>query len=161
MTRFDAEMIGAAAVTKSSVTSRLVSASLPRIVAHAINSTDAVPLKSALAVARRLRAPGDDLVVVASDQRLLRAARAEGLTAFDPETQDQPALSALIGPRAHGIQKNGTCKFPPGNFAYPLFPSPAYLLPCQQEEAERGWRAGNDNATEHGPRANDSDADRE
>jgi hypothetical protein len=69
-----------------SVTSRLVTTSFPLIVAHALNSTDAVLLKSALAIARRLRAAGDDLVLVASDQRLLRAALAEGLTGFDPET---------------------------------------------------------------------------
>jgi hypothetical protein len=67
-------------------------------VAHSINSTDALILKSALAIARRLRAAGDELVLVASDQRLLRAAQAEGLAIFDPETQDQAALAALLGP---------------------------------------------------------------
>jgi hypothetical protein len=36
--------------------------------------------------------------LVASDQRLLRAAQAEGLPTFDPETQDQAALGALTGP---------------------------------------------------------------
>ena len=78
--------------------SRLVSASFPLIVAHSLNSTDALILKSALAIARRLRRAGDKLVLVASDQRLLRAAQAEGLSAFDPESQDQAALAALLGP---------------------------------------------------------------
>ncbi len=53
---------------------------------------------SALAIARKLRTSGDDLVLVASDQRLLRAARSEGLVTFNPETQNQAALAALVGP---------------------------------------------------------------
>ena len=95
---FDMEIVRAADITKMSVTSRLVTASFPLIVAHSINSTDAITLKSALAIARRLRAAGDDLVLVASDQRLLRAAQAERLMTFDPETQDQAALAAIIAP---------------------------------------------------------------
>jgi hypothetical protein len=44
------------------------------IVAHSVNATDAIMLKSALAVDLKLRSAADDLVMVASDQRLLRAA---------------------------------------------------------------------------------------
>ena len=95
---FDAEIVRAAGVTKVSVTSRLVTASFPLIVAHSINATDPLTLKSALAIARRLRSAGDNLVLVASDQRLLRAAQAEGVTTFNPESQDQARLAALIGP---------------------------------------------------------------
>ena len=95
-TSFDAEIVRAADITKVSVTSRLVTGSFPLIVAHALNSTDALTLKSALAIARRLRVAGDDLVLVTSDQRLLRAAQAEGLMTFDPETQDQAALAAIV-----------------------------------------------------------------
>ncbi len=95
---FDAEIVRAADVNKVSVTSRLVTGSLPLIVAHSLNSTDALVLKSALALGRRLRRAGDDLVLVASDQRLLRAAQAEELAPFDPETQDQAALAALVSP---------------------------------------------------------------
>jgi hypothetical protein len=54
--------------------------------------------RSALAIARQLRANGDDLVLVASDQRLLRAADAEGLSTFNPEIQDHAALAPLIVP---------------------------------------------------------------
>jgi hypothetical protein len=68
------------------------------MIAHSINCTDAIVLKSALAIARKLRANGEDLVLVASDQRLLRAAQAEGLVTFDPETQALTALAALIAP---------------------------------------------------------------
>jgi predicted nucleic acid-binding protein len=95
---FTAEIVSATTVVKASVTSRLVTSSFPLIVAHSINSTDALVLKSALAIARRLRRTGGDLVLVASDQRLLRAAQAEGLTTFNPETEDQAALAALVAP---------------------------------------------------------------
>jgi predicted nucleic acid-binding protein len=93
---FRAEIVHATDITKVSVTSRLVTTSLPLIIAHALNSTDAVLLKSALAIARKLRAAGDDLVLVASDQRLLRAAGVEGVTTFDPETQGHAALAPLL-----------------------------------------------------------------
>jgi predicted nucleic acid-binding protein len=95
---FHAEIVRPKDVTKVSVTSRLVTTSFPLIVAHAINSTDAVLLQSALATARKLRAAGNDLVLVASDQRLLRAAQAEGMKIFNPETQDRAALAPLLGP---------------------------------------------------------------
>ena len=95
---FSAEIVHATNIAKESVTSRLVTGSFPLIVAHSLNSTDAIVLKSALAIARRLRKRGDDLVLVGSDQRLLRAAQAEGVITFNPETQDQTALAALVGP---------------------------------------------------------------
>ncbi|HMF14922.1 MAG TPA: type II toxin-antitoxin system VapC family toxin [Gemmataceae bacterium] len=98
MANFNDEIVRWAAVTRASVTTRLVAKSLPLIPVHSINSTDALTLQSALAIARRLRRPGDDLVLIASDQRLLRAAQAEGMATFDPETQDQAALAGMIGP---------------------------------------------------------------
>jgi predicted nucleic acid-binding protein len=95
---FEADIVRAAAVNKVPVGNRLATSAFPLIVTHSINSTDAVILRSALAIAHKLRQGGDDLVLVASDQRLLHAARAEGLVTFDPETQDQAALTALLGP---------------------------------------------------------------
>jgi predicted nucleic acid-binding protein len=94
---FETEIVHARNIDKVSVTGRLATASIPLIVAHSINSTDALVLKSALVIARKIRRAGDDLVLVASDQRLLRAAQAAGLTTFDPETQDQVALNSLVG----------------------------------------------------------------
>jgi hypothetical protein len=52
----------------------------------------------ALGLAQYLRNRGDDLVLVASDLRLLVAAQAEGLFTFNPETQGQAALATLVGP---------------------------------------------------------------
>jgi len=95
---FETEIVHATAVRKISVSNRLALSSFPLIVAHSINSTDAITLRSALAFARKLRAAGDDLVLVASDQRLLRAAQAEGLVTFNPDIQDQAALSLLLAP---------------------------------------------------------------
>src|SRR5262249_55470598 len=94
---FDAEIVHAEAITRASVTTRLVAKSLPLIVAHSINSTAALLLQSALLIARRLRRAGDELVLVAADQRLLRAAQAEGMATFDPESLDNAAFAALIG----------------------------------------------------------------
>jgi predicted nucleic acid-binding protein len=68
------------------------------IESYSLNATDAILLRSALDFAGQLRAAGHELVVVASDQRLLKAAGAEGLLAFNPETQSTADLDALIGP---------------------------------------------------------------
>ena len=93
---FESEIIRGSGIRKVSVTSRLVTSSFGLILDHSINATDALVLRTALAIARRLRRTGDDLVLVASDQRLLRGARAEGLLAFDPESQDEAALAPLV-----------------------------------------------------------------
>jgi hypothetical protein len=64
--------------------------------AYAVNATDAVLVQAALDYAASLRAHADDLAVVLSDQRLRKACLSEGLLAFDPETQSQADLDALI-----------------------------------------------------------------
>ena len=66
---------------------------------HSLNSVDAMVLRSALDIAARLRNTGDTLVLVASDQRLLRAARAEGLPVFNPEIDSQQILTDWINYR--------------------------------------------------------------
>ena len=71
----------------------LVWASVILIETYAINSVDAIVLRSALDLAISLRNVEDELVLVASDQRLLRAARAEGVLCFNPETDPQQALT--------------------------------------------------------------------
>ena len=93
------EIIHAANLRKVEATNSLVIAALIHIPNHSVNATDAIVLHAALGLAQHLRARGDDLVLVASDQRLLRAAQAEGLDTFDPEIQDQAAaLAPLVGP---------------------------------------------------------------
>ena len=63
---------------------------------YSLNSTDAILLNSALNIAADLRHAGNDLVLVAADGRLLRAARAEGLDTFNPERNSQADLNALL-----------------------------------------------------------------
>ena len=74
----------------------LVWDSMDLIETHSLNSVDAIVLRSALNVAAELRRAGDTLVLVASDQRLLRAARAEGLQVFNPEIDSQKILTDWI-----------------------------------------------------------------
>jgi uncharacterized protein len=78
---------------------QLVVGSLPFVERHSINSTDGLVLASALGVAMAVRADGDDLVLVASDQRLLRAAKSENLRVFDPESGTAAELHALVNAR--------------------------------------------------------------
>ena len=60
------------------------------------NSVGALVLRAALDTATALRSMGDRLVLVASDQRLLRAAHAEGLQIFNPELDPQQTLTDWI-----------------------------------------------------------------
>ena len=63
---------------------------------HSLNSVDAIVLRSALDIATELRNTGNTLVLVASDQRLLRAAQDEGLLVFNPEIDSQQTLTNWI-----------------------------------------------------------------
>ncbi|MGH7168804.1 MAG: type II toxin-antitoxin system VapC family toxin [Gemmataceae bacterium] len=95
---FDREVIQSSAKHLLDFDNAVVTNALALIVQHSINASDAMILRVTLDVAQQLRTLGDDLVLVASDQRLLRAAQAEGLVPFNPETQDQAALATLVGP---------------------------------------------------------------
>ncbi len=98
MTELRTEVLDAADFTKPPADNLTINASLPLIDKHSINATDAVVLYVALQAAAQLRAAGDDLVLVATDRRLLRAAQAEGLPTFDPETHTEAELAPLILP---------------------------------------------------------------
>ena len=64
--------------------------------AHNINTTDAHILRCALDKADELRTARDDLILVSSDRRLLKAADKEGLLIFDPENGTKIDLDVLI-----------------------------------------------------------------
>src|SRR5439155_16851201 len=81
---FGAEIVSSRILHKVVADNALVAAALPLIEVHSINATDGIILRLALNLATQLRAAGQDLILVASDQRLLRAAQAEGLMTFDP-----------------------------------------------------------------------------
>lgn len=96
MIQLRTEVLDAKEFTKLPADNALISISIPLSDKHAINATDAVLLQTALDLAALLRADGNDLVLVAADQRLLKAAQAEGLVTFDPETQTEAALDAWL-----------------------------------------------------------------
>jgi predicted nucleic acid-binding protein len=93
---FRAEVIDAAAFNLVSVEDALVLASHSLIVRHSLNATDAFLLQSILDAASMVQPAGNDIVLVVSDRRLLRAAQAEGLQTFNPEIDSQVYLDALI-----------------------------------------------------------------
>ena len=82
-----------------SVPDALVWASLNLVETYSLNSVDAIVLRSALETATELRRIDDTLVLVASDQRLLRAASNEGLLIFNPEIGTEDTLKAWLDMR--------------------------------------------------------------
>ena len=98
MVEFGTEIVASGMVRKVIADNAVVTAALPLIEAHSINGTDAIVLRLALNLAARLRAAADDVLLVASDQRLPRAAQVEGLLTFNPEVQTQVELDALLVP---------------------------------------------------------------
>ena len=92
----DDEIIYRAEVELVLPTENQVTASWKFIEKHSLNSTDAVLLQCALDAAIELKTSGDNLVLVSSDKRLLRALRDEGSVTFDPETDSQTTLDFLI-----------------------------------------------------------------
>ena len=96
MSNLRAEVIDAADFLTLPADNDIVVAALPFIDLHALNAHDAVVLRVCLDLAAQYKTHGDELVLLASDQRLLRAARAEGMATFDPETQSLLDLDALI-----------------------------------------------------------------
>src|SRR5262249_28198967 len=82
---FRTEVIEADAFKLISIEDTLVFASHPLIETHALNATDVQILRSALNMATVLRPAGNDIVLMTSDHRLLRAAQVEGLQTFNPE----------------------------------------------------------------------------
>ena len=79
-----------------SVPDALVWASLNLIETYSLNSVDAMVLRSVLDTDVKLRSTGDTLVLVASDQRLLRAASNEGLLIFNPEIDPEQTLEVWL-----------------------------------------------------------------
>lgn len=94
--KFEAEVVNHAEVVKLEATSNQKIAARKLIVAHALNSSDALILQCALDEANNLRAAGNDLVLVCSDKRLVRAAKREELRTFNPENDSQEHLDIFI-----------------------------------------------------------------
>jgi hypothetical protein len=59
---------------------------------HNINSADAIHLSILLALQVTVTASDDELICLAADKRLVRAARAEGISVVDPEESHPSVL---------------------------------------------------------------------
>lgn len=94
--RFLSEVIYSTEVVQVLPIKNQISHSWHFIERHSINSTDAILLQCSLDSANERRENGDNIVLVSSDRRLLRAAQNEGLLTFNPETDSQTALDVFI-----------------------------------------------------------------
>jgi hypothetical protein len=74
-----------------------IRAATPLVETYRLGGRAALVLQGALDEATSCRTAGDDLVLLTTDRPLLRAARRERLATFNPETQTQAELDALIG----------------------------------------------------------------
>lgn len=96
MSRFSLEVIHNNDFEKFSADPTQVVTSWQWIEKHSLNSTDAIILQCVLDKASELRADGYDLILVSADARLIRAAKAENVVTFNPETDDQTLLDSLL-----------------------------------------------------------------
>ncbi len=90
------EVIESEAFLTLSISNPVIDTAIGFMVKYAINITDAVLLRSALDAQSGLRILGDGLILVASDDRLLRAANEERLPTFDPATGTADVFDALV-----------------------------------------------------------------
>jgi len=96
MTDFRAEVISAVDFQLVAVEDTLVFASHSLIEKYSLNATDALVLRSASDVVSIKRQEGHDVVLLASDRRLLNAARMEGIQILDPETDTQERFGSFV-----------------------------------------------------------------
>jgi len=79
------------------VTDKLVISSLRFILKHNINSADALHMASLIQIRNVAKSFRNDVILVASDKRLIRAARDEGIIVMDPEVESMERMRELIG----------------------------------------------------------------
>jgi predicted nucleic acid-binding protein len=96
MVEFQAEIINHDEFLTTPVDDNLLFSSLSLITQHNLNSSDTVILRSALNLRQALQSQGDDLILLTSDKRLVRAAQIEGLPVFDPEVETLAGLQQLL-----------------------------------------------------------------
>jgi len=70
--------------------------SIPYILSHNINSSDALHLKSLLDAGKALELLGSQVILVAADKRFLRAAKDEGIVTVNPEKDALERLNMLL-----------------------------------------------------------------
>jgi len=96
MINFRSEVINSKEFAKAAINDILVMSAFAFIAKHSINSTDAVILRSVLNLKNELDTTGDQLVLLSSDKRLVKAARNENAIVFDPEVETLTSLQQLL-----------------------------------------------------------------
>lgn len=80
-----------------SVKNKHIDLSIRFLLLHNLNATDALHLQVALETLQNSPIANSNMLMVSSDQRLLRASQSEGLPVFNPETDNIASLKALLG----------------------------------------------------------------
>lgn len=96
LVEFRAEVIDSAEFKIVATTDNLIFASHPLIERYSLNATDATILRSVLDAATAARLSAHGLILLTADDRLLRAARQEGITAFNPEADAVARFTAAL-----------------------------------------------------------------
>jgi predicted nucleic acid-binding protein len=89
------EIIDNEVLSLTTVDDQLIFSSQQLIVQHNINATDAIILQSCLDLQQRLPEE-DQLVLLSSDKRLLRAAQNNNVSVLDPEVANFSELQVLM-----------------------------------------------------------------
>jgi hypothetical protein len=97
MSEFNNEVIAPKNFSAAQINDALLLSSLSLISKHNINAADAAILRSAINLRDALQPTGEDLMLWASDKRLVRAAPAEGIKVFNPEAETVDTLRQLLG----------------------------------------------------------------
>ena len=79
-----------------SVNDDLILPSSRYILKHNLNSADALHLKSIIKIREIIKDFGGDVVLVASDKRLPRAAKFEGFKVIDPEVETEDKVKKMV-----------------------------------------------------------------
>lgn len=95
-------LLEARAMNLQSVNDEVILHSVSLISRHNINGSDALHLHQAMSLHGLLQLMEYDLVLVASDRRLVRAAEDEGLVTLDPEKGTLPEVESLLRPEEEG-----------------------------------------------------------
>ena len=77
---------------------KIIERSLPLLLRHNLNASDALYLQQILDWEVRNDSTNDRIVLVATDRRLLRAAEREGLKVLNPEQVSEAEIDTLIEP---------------------------------------------------------------
>ena len=95
MTELRSETLENEEFRSTSITDELILSSAYLILKHSINASDAIILRHALNLQHAIEPEGDRLLFWCCDKRLIRAARVEGVTVFDPEVETIERFNGL------------------------------------------------------------------